>query len=194
MLEILIATNNEHKLKEFNDIFKDYEVKLYSLNDLNLNINVDENGKTFYENALIKCNALKKYTSMPIIADDSGIIIDGLGDNFPGIHSHRYMEEKGGQAKCLDYLTKNYLGHKAKFHCSIVLVNLLSEPVEFVGEVSGTISKIVKNAPFGYDPIFKLDSINKTFSELTSKEKDKMSHRYLASIKLLDFLKTNHYI
>ena len=194
MFELLIATNNLHKLKEYKDIFEGYNVKIYSLKDLNIDIEPEETGKTFFENALIKCEACKKYTKIPIISDDSGIEIEELGEHFPGIHSHRYMEEMGGQKKCLEYLVNNHLGSKAKFHCSIVLINVESKPIEFVGEVNGTISNIVKNCDFGYDPIFKLDNINKTFAELNPNEKDKLSHRYLASVKLLNYLKENKYI
>ena len=194
MFEILLATNNEHKLKEFREIFKGYNVKIYSLKDLHINVDPEETGKTFYDNALIKCEACKKFTTLPIIADDSGIEIDELGEHFPGIYSHRYMEELGGQEKCLNYLVEHHLGSKAKFHCSIVLINLEEKPIEFVGEVHGTISKIVAKDDFGYDPIFKVDGINKTYAEINPKEKDKLSHRYLASVKLLNYLKEHKYI
>lgn len=195
MFNILIATNNQNKIKEYKDIFKAYDVKVYSLKDLNIYVDPIENGKTYFENALIKVNAIKPYTNLPIIADDSGIEIDGLGESYPGIYSHRYMEENGGQAKTNDMLVKTCLGHKAKFHCSIVLANLKNKDViEFVGEVSGSISEIKNKDDFGYDPIFKVASLNKTYAELSKEEKDKISHRYLASIKLLNYLKENKYI
>lgn len=194
MFKFLLATNNEHKLKEFKDIFKNYDVQIYSLKDLEIEVSPLEDGNTFYENALIKCKACKDFTTLPIVSDDSGIIIDSLGENFPGIYSQRYMEKMGGQKRCLEYLEKNHQGSKAKFHCSIVILNLEKEPIEFVGEVNGTISKIVKWCDFGYDPIFKINSIQKTFSELDPKTKDKMSHRYLASQKFLNYLKDKNYI
>ena len=194
MFKILLATNNEHKLKEFREIFKGYDVKIYSLKDLNIDVNPEETGKTFFDNALIKCETCKKYTNLPIIADDSGIEIEELGEHYPGIYSHRYIEEMGGQEKCLNYLVENHLGSKAKFHCSIVLINVEENPIEFVGEVHGTISKIVANDDFGYDPVFKVDGLNKTYAEIDPKEKDKLSHRYLASVKLLNYLKEHKYI
>jgi Xanthosine triphosphate pyrophosphatase len=195
MLEILIATNNQNKVKEYKDIFDGYDVKVYSLKDLNINVDPIENGKTYFENALIKVNAIKPYTTLPIIADDSGIEIEGLGEHYPGIYSHRYMEEHGGQIKTNDMLVKTCLGHKAKFHCSIVLGNIKNKsPIEFVGEVLGSVSEIKNYADFGYDPIFKVNSLNKTYAELSKEEKDKISHRYLASIKLLNYLKENKYI
>ncbi len=194
MLEILLATNNEHKLEEFREIFKGYDVRIYSLKDLNINVDPEETGKTFFDNALIKCETCKKYTNLPIIADDSGIEIAELGEHFPGIYSHRYMEEMGGQEKCLKYLVEHHLGSKAVFHCSIVLINIEEKPIEFVGEVHGTISKIVANDDFGYDPVFKVDGLNKTYAEIDPKEKDKLSHRYLASVKLLNYLKEHKYI
>src|SRR5574344_169227 len=194
MFEILIATNNQNKVKEYKDIFDGYNVKVYSLKDLNIHVDPEENGKTYYDNALIKVNAIKKYTKLPIIADDSGIEIEALGNHYPGIYSHRYMEENGGQTKTNAMLVSKYLGSKAKFHCSIILGNLPNTPVEFVGEVEGSMSKIINYDDFGYDPIFKVSSINKTYAELSKEEKDKISHRYLASIKLLNYLKENKYI
>jgi Xanthosine triphosphate pyrophosphatase len=194
MFEFLVATNNEHKVNEYRDIFSDYNVKICSLKDLGITFDPVENGKTYYENALIKAKAFAKFTKLPIIADDSGIEIPALGNHYPGIYSHRYMEENGGQMQTNEMLVKKYLGSKALFHCSIVLYNLLPTPLEFVGEVNGTIAKIVNKDDFGYDPIFKVDSLNKTYAELTKKEKDKISHRYLASIKLLNYLKENKFI
>jgi len=194
MFGILIATNNSHKVQEYRDIFKSYNVKVYSLKDLSINIDPEENEKNYFENALIKINAIKQFTKMPIIADDSGIEIEALGEHFPGIYSHRFMKENGGQIATINMLASKYFGSKAKFHCSIILANLPNTPIEFVGEINGTISKIVKMADFGYDPIFKIDSLNKTYAELDKKEKDKISHRYLASIKLINFLKENKYI
>jgi len=194
MLELVLATNNQKKLKEFIDIFSPYDVKIYSLKDLHILIDPEENGKNYFENALIKAKAVAKFTNLPIIADDSGIEIAALGKHYPGIFSHRYMENNGGQDSTNAMLVSKYSGTKALFHCSIVLYNLLKKPVEFVGEVKGKINNKVIPADFGYDPIFRMDSTNKTYAELSPKEKDKLSHRYLASIKLLEFLKENKYI
>ena len=194
MFKLLVASNNQNKIKEYKDIFKGYDVKIYSLKDFNIAIDPIENGKTYYENALIKANACKPFSLIPTISDDSGIEIDGLGEHYPGVFSHRYAQQNGGQENTNKFLIKDYLGNKAVFHCSIVLINLPNTPVEFVGEVHGTISEIKQDGGFGYDPVFKMDSTGKTYSELTPEEKDKMSHRYLASIKLLEYLKSKKYI
>lgn len=192
--DILVASNNENKLKEIRDIFSPYNITIHSPKELNLNIDPDETGSTYFENALIKCNAFKEYVDYPVISDDSGIEIEALGNHYPGIHSHRYMEELGGQVKCIEYVAKNYLGSKCKFHSSIVCVNLDNKPLEFVGEVNGTITEPKVMSNFGYDPIFKINSINKTYSEIPSYEKDKLSHRYLALISFIEYLKNNNYI
>lgn len=194
MFEVLIATNNKFKVKEYIDIFSAYDVKIYTLKDFNITVDPIENGKSYYENCLIKINEFKKYTNLPIICDDSGIEIEGLGKHYPGIYSHRFMESHGGQIPTIEMLSKDYLNNKATFHCSIILANLPNTPLEFVGEVHGKIGKIVKQDAFGYDPIFLVDGINKTYAEIPAKEKDKISHRYLASIKLINYLKTNKYI
>lgn len=192
--DILVATNNEHKVKEFQQIFAPYGIKVHFPKELGLNIDPEENGITYYENALFKANAFAKFTRFPTIADDSGIEIDELGEHIPGIHSHRFMEEKGGQIPTLNFLTENHLNSKARFHCSIVLVNLEEKPLEFVGEVEGHISKIQKMADFGYDPVFFVDNLNKTYSELSKETKNKISHRALAAQNLINYLKGKHYI
>lgn len=194
MFKILIATNNSNKLKEYRNIFKDYKVEILSLKDLNIEIDPEENGSTYFENALIKAIACKPYTNLPIISDDSGIEILDLGEHYPGIYSHRYMQSNGGQIPTIKMLEEKHLGSKAIFHTSIALINLTPNPLEFIGEVNGEISKIVKLDSFGYDPIFKVTSLNKTYAEMSSEEKNKVSHRYLASLELLKYLLANKYI
>ena len=91
-LNLVISSNNQHKIEEFKEIFKDYpNVTIYSLKDLNINVDPEENGASFKENSLIKANAVAKLTSYAVIADDSGLEIDSL-DGFPGIYSSRFME------------------------------------------------------------------------------------------------------
>ena len=190
MKQLLLASNNKFKLKEFKEIFKPYEIEILSPKDLDIVFDANETGKTYYQNALIKAKELRKYSNLDIISDDSGIEIEALGKNFPGINSHRYMLSMGGQEKTNMFLAKNYFGTKAKFVCTIVLLKD-NKVFKFKGQISGIINDKVKEDPFGYDPIFKIKKYNKTFAELDSKTKNTISHRYRASIKLINFLKNN---
>ena len=192
--ELLVATNNAHKLKEIRTILSPFHITLYGMKDLNLDIgDVEENGKTYYENALIKANALKKLTTMPIIADDSGIEIEAL-NNEPGIYSSRYASSFGGYPQTFEHIFKELEGksRRARFVCDIVLVNVEEKPMRFEGIVPGRIvEKVTDKSDFGYDPIFIEDSLNKTYASMSEKEKNVVSHRGVALKKLLTYLIIN---
>lgn len=193
--ELLVATNNLHKLQEIRQILSPHHITVYGMRDLNISIPpVEENGQTYFENALIKANALKEVTDMPIIADDSGIEIEAM-NNAPGIKSARFAENCGGHDKAIQQILKNLEGNsrKAKFICNIVLVNVEEKPLKFEAVVNGTIAKEVSGAGgFGYDPIFICDELGKTYASLTQQEKNKASHRGKALNKLLTYLIINH--
>ncbi len=195
MLEIVLATNNQNKINEYKKILKDLPIKLYSLSDLKIDNDPEETGKTFKENSLIKAKSLQNCTKKIILSDDSGIVIDALGDEFPGIYSKRYALSLGGFEKCNSFLTLNYANSPAKFTCCICVLNLTDDPLYFIGECKGKITNYVtKNNGFGYDPIFLPDGYNKTYGELTSEEKNNISHRKRAILKMIDYLKENNYI
>ncbi len=198
MLNLVIATNNSHKLQEYREIFKGYNINIIPMNQIVSNLEIDENGKTFKQNALIKAKSLQKCTNLPILADDSGIIIEFLGKNFPGIYSHRFSQKMGGQEITNKYLinrAKKEENKKAHFVCTLCLLNLSSKPLYFVGKAYGKISKDLKGIHgFGYDPIFILNKLNKTFAELEENEKNSFSHRANACKKLLIYLKENNFI
>ncbi len=195
MLEILVATNNLGKLKEYKEILSQFDIKLFSLNDINIKSEPIEDGKSFKENAFIKANDILGKTNKIILADDSGIIIDALGKNYPGIYSKRYAMEFGGHDKCNEYLSKNYLSSKARFICVLCILNLKDEPLYFEGKCEGNITNISNtNNGFGYDPIFKPNGYNKTFGELTSEIKNKISHRAKATLSFVEYLKQNNII
>ena len=194
-MEIVIATSNDHKVKEYQEMVRGLNIKFFSLNDINFHNEIIENGKTFEENSLIKALAIKDYTTLPIIADDSGIEIEALGEHFPGIYTHRYSLNNGGQEKTNEMLVKTCPNSKAMFTCVITLVNLIDKPLVFKGEFKGKISdKIVNGNGFGYDPIFIPDGLNKPVSTLKDEEKNAISHRGLAFNKLINYLKSNNLI
>ena len=100
--EIILATNNKHKLKEVREILSPHKIVVYGLSDLSSKLeNVEENGKNYAENALIKAKAVQKITTMPIISDDSGLEITAL-NNEPGLFSARYAESLGGHDKAIE--------------------------------------------------------------------------------------------
>lgn len=193
--EIILATNNAHKLKEVREILSPHKIVVYGLNDLNLKPeDVEENADNYYGNALIKARSVQKLTTMPIIADDSGLEIMAM-DHQPGLHSARFAKECGGYdkaiAKILDFL-KDKDDRKARFVCDIVLLNEGKEPLLFEGIAEGHIA----NEPFGeggfgYDPVFVSDELGKTFAEAKQEEKNKASHRGKALKKLLTYLRIN---
>ena len=191
--EIILATNNKHKLKEVREILTPEGIIVYGLNDLGLKPEeVEENGKTYFDNALIKAQAVAKLTSMPVIADDSGIEISAL-NNEPGIHSARFADSFGGYSQTFDYILeklKNTDDRSARFVCDIVLLNVDDKPLLFEGIVPGRIAdKAYGETGFGYDPIFVCDELGITYAEMGEKEKNKCSHRGKALIKLITYLK-----
>lgn len=192
--ELLVATNNAHKLQEIRQILTPHHILVYGMKDLNINIGeVEETGSTYYENALIKARALQAVTKMPIIADDSGLEILAL-NKMPGLHSARFAEECGGHANAINKILKDLESkdRSAQFVCDIVLVNVEDKPLLFEGIVPGKIgTKVEGDGGFGYDPIFICDELNKCYASLTKEEKNRISHRGKALKKLITYLKIN---
>ena len=193
--EIVLATNNAHKLKEVREILAPHKIVVYGLNDLNLKPeDVEENADNYYGNALIKAKSVQRLTDLPIIADDSGLEIEAM-DNAPGLRSARFASEHGGHENAIKYILdylENKDNRKARFICDIVLLNVEKEPLLFEGIVPGHIAKEpYGKGGFGYDPIFICDELNKTYAEMSEDEKNRVSHRGKALKKLLTYLKIN---
>ena len=195
--EILVATNNVHKLKEIRQILSPHKITVYGMKDLNIDIGeVEENGVTYFENALIKAEALQKITKMPIIADDTGLEIVSM-DNRPGLYTARYAESLGGHQEAFKDIFKNIEGkdRTAYFICDIVLLNVEDKPLRFEAKIPGHIAtEISGEGGFGYDPIFICDELGKTYAAMSQEEKNHVSHRGKALKKLLTYLKINNYI
>ena len=193
--EIILATNNAHKLKEVREILSPHKITVYGLRDLNLKPeDVEENADNYFGNALIKAKSVQKLTTMPIIADDSGLEITAM-DHQPGLHSARFASECGGHDKAiqkiLDFL-KDKKDRSARFVCDIVLLNVEKDPLLFEGIANGRIAKEpYGEGGFGYDPVFISNELEKTFAEASEEEKNKTSHRGKALKKLLTYLKIN---
>lgn len=196
--EIILATNNKHKLQEVRQILSPHKIVVYGLNDLNLKVkDVEENGKTYAENALIKAKAVQELTTMPIIADDSGLEITAL-DNRPGMFSARFASSQGGHDNAIKQLLKELEDKEdrsARFVCDIVLLNADKNPLIFEGIAKGTIAKEKQGeGGFGYDPIFISDETGTCFGTMGQEEKNTVSHRAKALKKLLAYLKINGFV
>ncbi len=195
-MKFILATNNEHKKNEFITYLKKYNIDVLSLKDLNINVDPEENGKTFEENAFIKANEVKKICDEIIIADDSGLQIHSL-NNFPGIYSSRFLEGKPYTEKFIEInkMLLNKEDRSANFNCTLCVIGLEDKPLYFVGKVDGIILENPSGKEgFGYDPIFYYPPLQKTFAELTQEEKNMISHRGNAIKKLIDYLKEKKYI
>ena len=196
--EIILATNNKHKLQEARQILSPHKIVVYGLNDLNLKVKeVEENGKTYADNALIKAKAVQELTTMPIIADDSGLEINAL-DNRPGMFSARFASSMGGHDDAIKELLKELEDKEdrsARFMCDIVLLNVEDKPLVFEGIAKGTIAKEkIGEGGFGYDPIFISDETGTCFGIMDQQEKNTVSHRAKALKKLLAYLKINGFV
>lgn len=180
---MVVATNNEGKLKEIKNILNDYE--LYSLKDKNIDIEVNEDQDTFYGNAFKKAKEIYEIVHEPVISDDSGLCIDVL-DNWPGVLTHRFLGENSTKDERNDYILdkmKEYSNRNAKVVCSIVYYDG-EHTICGEGILNGTISleKRGENG-FGFDEIFELVD-GRTLGELSLEEKNKISARYLALVDL----------
>ena len=197
MFDLLVASNNQHKIKEYQEMFEGYEVKVHSPKELGINVNPDETGTTYEENSLIKAKALAELTKMPIIADDSGLNVVAL-DNFPGIHSSRFADSWGGNAVANLKLIEKLAGFPDKsafFTCVITLLNVEEKPVIFKGICPGRIlDKPEGEGGFGYDPIFYSDEAKQCFGTAGEEIKNKHSHRAKAMEQLIKYLNSKSLI
>ncbi|APF20590.1 Nucleoside-triphosphatase rdgB [Caldithrix abyssi DSM 13497] len=192
-MKILIATGNKHKREEIQQILNGLEVELISIDQLPESIEVEETGETFTENARLKAEAYFELTGLPVLADDSGLEVPAL-NNEPGVRSARYAGENA------DYLKNNQLllermkdlassDRKARFRCVMCFKTSEGEWF-FEGITEGEILQEFRGSGgFGYDPLFYVPALQKTYAELTPEEKNRISHRGLALKKFKKFLK-----
>lgn len=188
-MEILIATQNAGKVQEYRDLLKDIDVTLVGLADIGLeSLDVEENGTTFEENALIKAKAYAIASKMIALADDSGLCVDAL-DGRPGLYSARYggagLDDAGRRQKLLSELeTVPTDKRTARFECVIAVVNPATDKViSASGTCPGHIASAESDGDggFGYDPIFIPAGHAKTFADFPESQKNVMSHRGIAT-------------
>lgn len=190
MKELVVATNNEHKLKEIRNILKDY--KILSLKDINFCNSILEDENTFEGNSLKKATIVAKYCNKNTIADDSGLCISLLNGE-PGVFSARYSNEGTDDANIKKVLKKlNGKESSAKFISAITIVFTNGNHETFIGECKGKIILEKKGKyGFGYDPIFFVEKYKKTFAEMKDIEKNEISHRRKSLDKLKQYLENN---
>ncbi|WP_277678287.1 XTP/dITP diphosphatase [Gracilibacillus dipsosauri] len=190
MKELIIATKNKGKIRDFEQLFSPFSIQVKSLLDIEGIEDIEETGSTFEENAAIKAEAISNKFGVTVIADDSGLVVDAL-NGAPGVYSARYAgEDKDDQANIEKVLSElqgtSEENRTARFVCVLAVSQPAKETFFTRGECEGTIGYQVKGEyGFGYDPIFYPLNSRRTMAEMRPEEKNQISHRK----KALDQLK-----
>ncbi|MDW0118133.1 XTP/dITP diphosphatase [Sporosarcina thermotolerans] len=193
MKKILIATNNKGKAKDFEALFNPYNIEVLTLNDLEQDIDVEETGVTFEENAILKAETVSKLLGITVISDDSGLEIDKL-NGAPGVYSARYAGAvKSDEANIEKVLTELQgvpeAKRTARFRCVLAVAGPGQETVTFSGSCEGVILEEKRGTNgFGYDPIFFNPEMDRSMAELSPEEKGRISHRGAALRQLEEHL------
>ena len=184
--KIIVATNNKNKAREIREIMPQCEV--LTLEDINFLDDIEENGETFLENAIIKAKAISALTDEVILADDSGLEVDFL-NGAPGVHSKRFADSDNERIEKMLALLGGTPERKARFKCAVALVRHGELIADFEGILEGSIAYSQSgNNGFGYDPIFIPDGYDVTLACLTADEKNRISHRGQAFTKFSESL------
>jgi XTP/dITP diphosphohydrolase len=190
MTKLLIATNNNGKIKELQELLQDTRIKLVTPSQINLDLDIPEDGQTYAENASRKAIAFAKASGLVSLADDSGLEVEAL-DGAPGLYSARYGSPDGkklSDAERRAFLIQNLQSKlrpwTARFHATIAIAAPNGEIHLAEGFCEGEIIPEERGTGgFGYDPIFLLSELDKTMAELTMEEKNRLSHRARAVMK-----------
>lgn len=188
--KLVFATNNLHKLEEVRNIIGN-SFEILSLSDINCNDDIPETADTFEGNALIKARHIYNKYGKNCFADDSGLEVDAL-DGAPGVHSARYATEGHDHEANINKLLGVLNGKENRDAQFRTVAALIIDGKEYIfdGIIKGSITKErAGNNGFGYDPVFMPKGYDKTFAQMTDKEKNSISHRAIAMNKLNEFLK-----
>ena len=179
-MKFVLATANPGKVREMRELLSGLGVEVVTRKELGIDIEVEETGGTFFENAMLKAKAICGASGLPAIADDSGLVVGALG-GAPGVYSSSYGGEHLDDAGRCDFLLKNVENveqRSAKFVCTIVCLFPDGKTISAQGECRGKLAASPRGANgFGYDPIFIPDGKDKTMAELLPEEKNAISHR-----------------
>ena len=195
-MKLVLASKNQKKMKEMNEILSGMGVEVCLQSDVGIDIDVEETGTTFEENSLLKARAVMEASGLPAIADDSGLCVDAL-NGAPGVYSARYGGEgldDTGRYKLLLANMPRGAARTAKFVSVITCCFPGGDVLTARGECPGTIAFApMGEGGFGYDPVFFLPKLKKTFAQLSPEEKNAISHRGKAlesfQAKLEEYLK-----
>lgn len=185
MKEIVVASSNKGKIREFKEIFSNLNISVVGIKDKILDFDVDETGTTFEDNAILKAEAASTRLNLPVISDDSGLEVDALNGE-PGVYSARYAGGLGDDANN-EKLLKNMEGQsnrRARFVSVIAVAIPNQQTITFTGTIEGNIlTSLIGHNGFGYDSLFEtLDGLK--FGEISLEDKNKISHRANALKKL----------
>ena len=191
--KFVLATHNPGKLKEMGDILARFGVEVVSPRDLGITVDVEETGTTFAENAMLKAKGICASAKLPAIADDSGLCVDALNGG-PGVYSARYggegLDDKGRYMLLLNSM-RGQPTRAAHFACAIACVFPNGDELTAEGRCDGTIAFApMGEGGFGYDPVFFVPELKKTFGQLTAEEKSAISHRGRALAVFVEKLET----
>ena len=192
-MKFVLATHSPGKLKEMGDILARFGVEVVSPKDLGITVDVEETGATFAENAMLKAKAICAAAKLPAIADDSGLCVDALNGG-PGVYSARYggegLDDKGRYMLLLNSM-RGQPTRAAHFACAIACVFPNGDELTAEGRCDGTIAFApIGEGGFGYDPVFFVPELKKTFGQLTAEEKSAISHRGRALAVFVEKLET----
>ena len=193
-MKLLVATHNRGKLKEYQELFAGLAFDLVTLDDLGIRDDIEETGATFAENARLKAVAHARQSGLLTLADDSGLEVDALGGE-PGVRSKRYAGEGASDAERVAFLLNKLREvprgkRSARFRCAIVIASPRGETWEADGTCEGEIIFEPRGTNgFGYDPVFYFPERGATMAELSSEEKNRISHRARAAEDAREILK-----
>lgn len=195
-MKLAAATNNSGKIREIKKILGKIGFEIFSQKEIGLALEVEETGTTFEENALLKARAAMQHTGMCAIADDSGLCVDALA-GAPGIYSARYAGEGASDRMLIEKLLKNMesippQNRGAHFVSAVALVCADGKEYTARGCADGFITEEPRGeGGFGYDPVFYSTELDKTYAQMSSEEKNAVSHRYRALTALCGLLEKN---
>ena len=195
-LRVIAATNNQGKVAEIKAILGGLGIEVVSQKEAGISLEVEETGTTFEQNAILKAKAVLSLAGEPVVADDSGLCVDYL-DGRPGVYSARYAGEGASDSMLIEKLLGELEGvAEAQRGAQFVSVAAFCLPDgrTFLGEgsVAGSIAFAPKGeGGFGYDPVFVAEQTGKSFAEMSSEEKNRISHRYRALLALKEELAAN---
>ena len=195
-MKLVLASKNRKKLAEMNEILSRLGIEVCSEAEAGVDVEVEETGTTFEENSLLKARAVMEASGLPAVADDSGLCVDAL-NGAPGVYSARYGGEELDDAGRCRLLLENMRGQMprtARFVSVITCCFPNGDVISARGECPGTIAFApMGEGGFGYDPVFFLPRMKKTFAQLAPEEKNSISHRGKAleafQVKLEEYLK-----